>query len=102
VVLAGHSSDTQVAAAAALREPVSLDTVHAPERRRVGFRRLFHVLRVHLNHPAAGRRLAHLAVDGDYRALPEPHTFGWRHPHSWTEPISAFTRRLSAPAAGHD
>jgi pimeloyl-ACP methyl ester carboxylesterase len=85
VILAGHSSGTQVAAEAALREPghvigvvlasptidpaarglvrvlrrwlidrkrepVSLDEVHAPERKRVGVRRLFHVLRAHLNH----------------------------------------------------
>jgi pimeloyl-ACP methyl ester carboxylesterase len=32
------------------REPTRLDEVHAPERRRVGFRRLFHMLRVHLDH----------------------------------------------------
>jgi pimeloyl-ACP methyl ester carboxylesterase len=157
VLLAGHSSGTQVAAEAALREPgdvigvvlasptidpaarglarvlhrwwvdrqqepVSLDEVHAPERKRVGFRRLFHVLRAHLNHaleqpvialqvpvlvirghddvissPQWGRRLAALAAEGGYREVPGPHTFCWHHPGAWSEPISAFTHRLSPP-----
>jgi pimeloyl-ACP methyl ester carboxylesterase len=97
------------------REPTSLDECHRPERRRVGYRRLFHLLRVHLQHdlerpvaaltvpvlvirgeddvistPEWGRHLAALAADGRYVEVPGPHTFCWRHPHAWSRCIHAF------------
>jgi pimeloyl-ACP methyl ester carboxylesterase len=103
------------------REPVSLDEVHAPERRRVGWRRLWHVLRVHLRHdmeqavldlrvpvlvicgaddpispPAWGRRLSLLAGEGSYAQVPGPHTFCWRYPGAWSTPIRQFTDRLAS------
>ena len=102
------------------REPVSLDRVHAPERRRVGFRRLLQVLRPHLDHaleepvlalrvpvlvirghddvistPGWGRRPAALAAEGGYVEVPGPHTFCWRHPDVWSKPISAFAHHLA-------
>ncbi|OJF12644.1 alpha/beta fold hydrolase [Couchioplanes caeruleus] len=150
VLLAGHSSGTQVAAEAALmcrdrvagvvlagpaidpaarggvrvfahwwadrrRDPKSLDEVHKPERQRVGFRRLFHVLRAHLRHDLErpvtalpvpvliirgredrlgtarwGRHLADLAGDGRYVEVPGTHSFCWRYPDAWSIPIRDF------------
>jgi pimeloyl-ACP methyl ester carboxylesterase len=102
------------------REPVSLDEVHAPERKRVGFRRLWHVLRVHLDHaieepvlalrvpvlviagrddpispPSWARRLAMIAAEGCYVELPGPHSFCWRYPDAWSAPIHEFARSSS-------
>lgn len=156
VLLAGHSSGTQVAAETALRcpdhvagvvlagpaidpvargglrvfarwwadrrgDPRSLDQVHKPERQRVGFRRLFHVLRAHLRHdlekpvtaltmpvlvirgrndrlgtPQWGRRLAGLTRDGRYVEVPGTHSFCWRYPDAWSDPIRAFAARGGA------
>jgi pimeloyl-ACP methyl ester carboxylesterase len=147
VLLAGHSSGTQVAAEAALLcpdevaavvlagpaidpaargglrvfarwwadrrgDPKSLDEVHKPERQRVGFRRVFHVLRAHLDHDLAepvaaltvpvlvirgrddrlgterwGRHLADLAADGRYAEVPGTHSFCWRYPDARSSPI---------------
>jgi pimeloyl-ACP methyl ester carboxylesterase len=154
VVLAGHSSGTQVAAEAAQRypddvagvvlagptidpvargglrvfarwwadrrgDPKSLDEVHQPERRRVGLRRVFHVLRVHLRHdlakpvaaltvpvlvirgrddrlstPQWGHRLAGLARDGRYVEVAGTHSFCWRYPDAWSPPIRELADRL--------
>jgi pimeloyl-ACP methyl ester carboxylesterase len=154
VILAGHSSGTQVAAEAARtsasrvvgvvlagpaidpatrgwlrvfvrwwadrrQDPKSLDDCHKPERQRVGFRRLFHVLQAHLRHnledPVAalpqpvliirgrqdrigtaqwGHRLADLAADGDYVEVPGTHSFCFRYPEAWSSPIRSFARRL--------
>jgi len=105
------------------REPVSLDEVHAPERKRVGFRRLWHVLRVHLDHaiegpvqalrapvlvigghddpispPVWGRRLAMVAAEGSWVELPGPHTFCWRYPDAWSAPIQQFARHVAQAA----
>ncbi|GGQ85535.1 alpha/beta fold hydrolase [Couchioplanes azureus] len=155
VLLAGHSSGTQVAAETAghcgdriagvvlagpaidpaargglrvfarwwadrRRDPKSLDEVHKPERQRVGFRRLFQVLRAHLRHdletPVSalavpvliirgrddrlgtarwGRRLADLAPDGRYVEVPGTHSFCWRYPDAWSAPIRQFATRAS-------
>jgi pimeloyl-ACP methyl ester carboxylesterase len=106
------------------REQTSPDKVHAPERKRVGFRRLFHVLRVHLDHvleepvaaltvpvlvvrgrddvistPQCGRRLAALAADGGYVEVPGPHSFCWRYPHRWSAPIPKLRRTCGRSAA---
>ncbi|MEV6843576.1 alpha/beta hydrolase [Actinoplanes sp. NPDC051411] len=158
VILAGHSSGTQVAAETARRrprdivgvvlagptvdpiargpvrvfarwwadrrgDPKSLDEVHKPERKRVGFRRLFHVLREHLRHdleqpvaaltmpvlvirgrddrlstPQWGRRVAALA-GGSYIELPGTHSFCWRYPQSWSPPIQDLAGRVSRPSS---
>jgi pimeloyl-ACP methyl ester carboxylesterase len=150
VILAGHSSGTQVATETAHRrpddiaglvlagptidpiargpvrvfthwwadrrgDPKSLDQVHQPERKRVGFPRLFRILREHLRHdlegavaltsmpvlvirgkqdrlstPEWGRRIASVAVEGRYVEVPGTHSFCWRHPESWSPPIRAF------------
>jgi pimeloyl-ACP methyl ester carboxylesterase len=154
VLLAGHSSGTQVAAEAALLcrdrvagvvlagpaidpvarggvrvfarwwadrrgDPKSLDRVHEPERQRVGFGRLFHVLRAHLRHdlekPVAAlkvpvlvirgsddrlgtarwaRHLAEMAPDGRYAEVPGTHSFCWRHPDAWSPSIRALAARV--------
>jgi pimeloyl-ACP methyl ester carboxylesterase len=107
------------------REPVSLDRVHAPERKRVGWRRLGHVLRAHLDHaieepvtalrmpvlvlgghddpispPAWARRVAMLAAEGSFVELPGPHTFCWRYPDAWSPPIHDFARRVTPDRRG--
>jgi pimeloyl-ACP methyl ester carboxylesterase len=153
VLLAGHSSGTQVAAEAALLapddvrgvvlaapaidpvargwvrvfvrwwldrrgDPKSLDRCHQPERQRVGFRRLFHVLSEHLRHDIArpvraltvpvlvvrGRqdRLSTpewargLAAGGEYAEVPGTHSFCWRYPDAWSSPIRAWTARIGS------
>jgi pimeloyl-ACP methyl ester carboxylesterase len=158
VILAGHSSGTQVAAEAARmvpghvaavvlasptidpaargmvrvlrrwwvdrkREPTSLDECHSPERKRVGFRRLLHMLRAHLRHaieepvaelrmpvlvirgrddaistPAWASHLATLPADGRYVEVPGAHTFCWRHPAAWSTPIRALADQIGAGA----
>ncbi|WP_158554117.1 alpha/beta fold hydrolase [Micromonospora deserti] len=153
VVLAGHSSGTQVAADAALRrddvagvvlasptvdpvargpvrllvrwrldgrrEPPGLTETHRPEWRRAGIRRMLHLVRVHLDHaietpiaklptpllvirgradristPRWGRRLAALAHGGEYTEVPGAHTFPWRDPHAWSDPVRRFATTL--------
>jgi pimeloyl-ACP methyl ester carboxylesterase len=153
VVLAGHSSGSQVAAEAAAgrpdlagvvlaspmvdpavrgliplavawlrdggREPPGLIRSQLPEWRRSGARRLAYLVRVHrahvLDEPVArlrvpvlvvrgrddtlstaqwGRRLAAQAADGTYVELPGAHSFPWRAPAAWSDPIRAFTDRL--------
>jgi pimeloyl-ACP methyl ester carboxylesterase len=146
VILAGHSSGTQVAAEAAAghpgvaglvlasptvdpvarslvrllvrwqldgrHEPPGLTESHRPEWKRAGLRRLVHLVRVHLLHvmeeplarltvpllvlrgeqdrlstPEWGRRLALIVPDGRYAELPGAHTFPWRDPQAWSEPV---------------
>jgi hypothetical protein len=94
--------------------------VHAPERKRVGFRRLWQILRVHLDHaieepvlalrvpvpviagrddpispPSWGRRLAMIAAEGCFVELPGPHSLRWRYPDAWSVPIQEFARSSS-------
>jgi pimeloyl-ACP methyl ester carboxylesterase len=153
VVLAGHSSGTQVAAEAAVGrsdvagvvlasptvdpiarglirvvlrwrldgryEPAGLTESHQPEWKRAGARRLVHLVRTHLRHtiedpvsrlsvpllvlrgaddrlstPQWGRRLAALVPYGRYVELAGAHSFPWRDPQSWSEPV----RRLAESA----
>lgn len=153
VVLAGHSSGTQVAAQAALghpavhgvvlasptvdpvargplrllirwrldgrREPPGLTESHRPEWKRAGLRRMLHLARVHLDHaieePVAGlnvpllvirgrddvistsrwgRQLAALPPAGEYVEVAGAHTFPWRDPNAWSEPMRRFATRL--------
>jgi pimeloyl-ACP methyl ester carboxylesterase len=153
VVLAGHSSGTQVAAEAAVghpgvagvvlaspmidpaadglirlaarwlrdgrREPPGLVRSQYPEWRRAGPRRLAHLVQAHRSHllgePVArltvpvlvirgrddtlsttqwGRQLAALAPDGQYIELAGAHTFPWRDPHAWSEPVRALAGRV--------
>jgi pimeloyl-ACP methyl ester carboxylesterase len=105
-----------------------LDEVHKPERRQVGFRRLFGVLHVHLAHdleePVAavtapvliirgrddrlgtarwGRRLAGLAADGRFVEVPGTHSFCWRYPDAWSRPIRDLAGRVrDRPGADPD
>jgi pimeloyl-ACP methyl ester carboxylesterase len=154
VVLAGHSSGTQVAAEAAVghprvaglvlasptfdpatrspirlvaqwlrdgrREPPGLIAVQRPEWQRAGVRRLAHLVRVHRRHvieePLArlnvpllvirgrddalsttrwARHLATLPPDGRCIELPGAHTFPWRDPHAWSQPVHDFATKLS-------
>lgn len=153
VVLAGHSSGTQVAAEAAVghpdvvgvvlaspmidpavrgpvrlavgwlrdgrREPPGLVAVQRPEWRRAGLRRLVHLVRAHRNHVVEeplsrlsvpllvirgcddtlstarwGRHLSALAPHGQYIEVSGAHTFPWRDPRAWSEPIRNFASRL--------
>jgi pimeloyl-ACP methyl ester carboxylesterase len=152
VVLAGHSSGTQVAAEAAAGhpgvaglvlasptvdpvarglirlvvrwrrdgryEPPGLTESHKPEWRRAGPRRLVHLVRVHLRHrmegpvarltvpvlvirgvddqlstPDWGRRLAALAAEGEYVEVLGAHSFPWRDPDAWSEPVRRLATR---------
>jgi pimeloyl-ACP methyl ester carboxylesterase len=153
VVLAGHSSGTQVAAEAAASrpgvsglvlasptvdpvarglirliiqwrrdgryEPPGLTESHKPEWKRAGARRLVHVVRAHLRHaieeplrrldvpllvlrghddrlstPDWARRLTTIVADGRYVEVPGAHTFPWRDPHSWSEPVRDYAAAL--------
>lgn len=149
VVLAGHSSGTQVAATAAAARPElvaatvlaaptvdpkarsvpralyhwrrdarypmpGLNESHKPEWRRAGFGQLVHLLRVHLRHHLEdivprlrgpllvllgqqdelcterwARELVEVAGDGRLVTVPGPHTFLWRDPGAWSEPVRA-------------
>jgi pimeloyl-ACP methyl ester carboxylesterase len=154
VVLMGHSSGTQVAAAAAVghpkvagvvlasptidpkargrvrlfvrwqldgrREPPGLAQSHWPEWKRAGLRRLLHIVRIlradriedsvaRLDVPLLvihgrvdvigtapwARRLASLVPDGEYVDVDGAHTFVWRDPHAWSDPIRNFAKRLA-------
>jgi pimeloyl-ACP methyl ester carboxylesterase len=153
VVLAGHSSGTQVAARAAVgrtdvagvvlasptvdpaargllrlfvrwrlngrREASGLTESHRPEWRRAGIRRLWHIVRAHLDDPIEepvasltmpllvirgsddriggarwARALAEQARIGEYVEVPGAHTFPWRDPYAWSDPIRHFTAQL--------
>jgi pimeloyl-ACP methyl ester carboxylesterase len=97
-------------------EPPGLSESHKPEWKRAGPRRLVHLVRAHLRHPLEdpvsrltapllvlrgrddrlstpgwARRLATLVPNGEYVELPGAHTFPWRDPHAWSEPV----RRLA-------
>lgn len=147
VILAGHSSGTQVAAHAAAARPdlvaatvlasptvdpsarsvpkallqwrrdarypmPGLSESHRPEWRRAGFGQLVHLLRAHLRDRLEevvprlrgpvlvmlgqqdrlcterwARKLAELAENGRLVTVPGPHTFLWRDPTAWSEPI---------------
>ena len=147
VVLAGHSSGTQVAAHAAAARPdlvaatvlasptvdpaarsvpkalvhwrrdarypmPGLSESHRPEWQRAGFGQLVHLLRAHLRDHLEdvvprlrgpvlvllgqqdqlcterwAKKLAELADDGRLVTVPGPHTFLWRDPAAWSEPI---------------
>lgn len=148
VVLAGHSSGTQVAAhAAAARPDLVVATVlasptvdpayrsvpkallrwrldarypmpgltesHRPEWRRAGLGQLVHLLRAHLDDALEDvvsrlrgpllvllgeqdrictRRWAE-SLGGHVVTVPGPHTFLWRDPHVWCEPIRSLALR---------
>jgi pimeloyl-ACP methyl ester carboxylesterase len=154
VIIAGHSSGTQVAAHVAAARPdlvaatvlasptvdpkarsvpralyywrrdsaypmPGLDESHRPEWRRAGVRQLVHLLRAHqrdhleenvpyIDGPLLvlrgredamcaerwARQLADLAEDGRLVTVPGPHTFLWRDPAVWSEPL----RHLAAAA----
>lgn len=147
VILAGHSSGTQVAAHAAAARPdlvaatvlasptvdpsarsvpkalfqwrrdarypmPGLSESHKPEWRRAGFRQLVHLLRAHLRDRLEdvvprlrgpvlvmlgqedrlcterwARELVDLAENGRLVTVPGPHTFLWRDPAAWSQPI---------------
>jgi|tagenome__1003787_1003787.scaffolds.fasta_scaffold20987324_2 pimeloyl-ACP methyl ester carboxylesterase len=153
VVLAGHSSGTQVAAAAAAARPdlvaatvlasptvdpkarsvpkalyywrrdsqypmPGLNESHKPEWKRAGLPRIVHLLRAHLRHRLEdevprlrggvlvllgeqdrlctedwARTLADLAPDGRLVTVPGPHTFLWRDPAAWSEPVRQLAER---------
>jgi len=153
VVLAGHSSGTQVAAEAAVghpdvlglvlasptvdpaargliqliirwrldgrREPPGLSVSHRPEWKRAGVRRLVHLVHAHRHHALEepvtrlrvpllvirgnvdvigtapwARQLAALAPSGEYVEVDGAHTFPWRDPNAWSEPMRNFAARL--------
>jgi pimeloyl-ACP methyl ester carboxylesterase len=156
VILAGHSSGTQVAARAAAARPdlvagtvlasptvdpkarsvpralyfwrrdsrypmPGLSESHRPEWRRAGLRQLVHLLRAHIDDSLEdvvprlrgpllvllgeqdrlctekwAHRLAELAADGRLVTVPGPHTFLWRDPASWREPV----RELATASTG--
>lgn len=147
VIMAGHSSGTQIAAHVAAARPdrvaatvlasptvdpkarsvpkalyywrrdsaypmPGLEESHRPEWRRAGFRQLVHLLRVHLRDHLEdtvprirgpllvllgrddrlcterwARQLVDSAEDGRLGTLPGPHTFLWRDPAAWSEPL---------------
>jgi pimeloyl-ACP methyl ester carboxylesterase len=150
VVLAGHSSGTQVAAEAATshcgvaglvlasptvepvarscvrllarwrldgrHEPRGLTESHKPEWKRAGLRRLVHLVHAHLQHrledplrrltvpllvlrgaddrlstPDWARKLTTCVAEARYVELAGAHTFPWRDPHAWSEPVRAFS-----------
>lgn len=98
-----------------------LQQQHTPEWVRAGIRRLAHLVSVHLGDrleevvggvrcpvlvlrgehdklstESWARRLAELAADGRFAAMPGPHSFVWVAPTAWREPI----RRLAARGCG--
>lgn len=147
VIMAGHSSGTQVAAHVAASRPdlvaatvlasptldpkarsvpralyfwrrdsaypmPGLDEIHRPEWRRAGVRQIVHLLRAHLRDRLEetvprirgpllvlrgredalctdrwARHLADVAEDGRLLTFPGPHTFLWRDPTAWSEPL---------------
>jgi pimeloyl-ACP methyl ester carboxylesterase len=153
VVLAGHSSGTQIAAEAAAghrdvaglvlasptidpvargwvrlltrwrldgrHEPPGLTESHKPEWKRAGTRRLVHAVHGHLQHtledplrrltvpllilrgiddrlstPDWARRLTAIVSDGTYVELPGAHSFPWRDPQAWSQPVHDFAKAL--------
>ena len=46
--------------------------------------------------PEWGRRLAAQVADGRYVELPGAHTFPWRDPNAWSQPIRDFAGRVAA------
>ncbi len=101
-------------------EPPSLDEQHTPERRRAGWRRVRHALRVHLadrledvvpqlHVPVLvlhgdedricteewARELSELAPDGRFRTVPGAHSFVWTAPEAWSGPIQQLAREVS-------
>jgi pimeloyl-ACP methyl ester carboxylesterase len=111
VIIAGHSSGTQVAAhVAAARPDLVAATVLAsptvdPKARSVP--RALYYWRRDSAYPMPGldeshrpewragvRQLVHLAEDGRLVTVPGPHTFLWRDPAVWSEPL----RHLAAAA----
>jgi hypothetical protein len=100
-------------------EPPGLGESHKPEWRRAGYRRLLHLVQAHRRHDLEqplrrlalpllvlrgvddqlsterwARRLAATVPDGEYVELPDAHSFPWRHPDVWSEPV----RRLATRA----
>jgi pimeloyl-ACP methyl ester carboxylesterase len=155
VILAGHSSGTQVAAHAAAARPArvaatvlasptvdpkarsvpkalyhwrrdsrypmpGLSDSHKPEWRRAGFGQLVHLMRAHLRDHLEdvvprlrGRvlvllgaedklcterwaaELAELAEHGRLITVPGPHTFLWRDPAAWSQPLRELARAVT-------
>jgi pimeloyl-ACP methyl ester carboxylesterase len=160
VILAGHSSGTQVAARAAAARPdlvaatvlasptvdpkarsipkalyywrrdsrypmPGLSESHRPEWRRAGAAQIVHLLRAHLRDHLEdvvprlrgpllvmlgeqdrlcteqwARHLADLASDGTLVTVPGPHTFLWRDPASWREPVHELASALREQRRG--
>lgn len=98
-----------------------LQQLHTPEWVRAGPRQLRNLVSVHLQDhledtvggvrcpmlvlrgrhdrvstESWARRLADLAPDGRFAAMPGPHTFVWSHPAAWSAPV----RDLAAHATG--
>jgi pimeloyl-ACP methyl ester carboxylesterase len=44
--------------------------------------------------PEWGRRLAELAPVGEYVEVAGAHTFPWREPQAWSEPMRRFADRM--------
>jgi pimeloyl-ACP methyl ester carboxylesterase len=101
------------------REAAGLMSSQYPEWRRAGLRRLAHLVRIHRGYVLDGhverltvplliirgrndtlsttrwaRHLANCALAGQYLELPGAHTFPWRDPYAWSEPVQTFTGRL--------
>jgi pimeloyl-ACP methyl ester carboxylesterase len=93
---------------------------HKPEWKRAGTRRLVHVVHAHLRHaledplrrltvpllilrgiddrlstPDWARRLTAIVSDGTYVELPGAHSFPWRDPQAWSQPVHDFATVLS-------
>jgi pimeloyl-ACP methyl ester carboxylesterase len=156
VIMAGHSSGTQVAAHVAAKRPdlvaatvlasptvdpkarsvprvlyywrrdsaypmPGLSDSHKPEWRRAGLRRIAHLVRAHLRDRIEdtvprlrgpvlvllgredrlcterwARELADRAEDGRLVVVPGPHTFLWRDPAVWSEPLRELAVRETA------
>jgi pimeloyl-ACP methyl ester carboxylesterase len=155
VLLAGHSSGTQVAVEAALgrtdvralvlaspivdpvarslprllarwlldgrREAPGLVRLQGPEWWRAGVRRIGHLVRIHRRYRIEGplrragvpalvlrgrddplstegwcRRLAGSTPAGEYVELAGAHTFPWRDPQAWSDPVRQLVGRLDS------
>ncbi|RCW46293.1 pimeloyl-ACP methyl ester carboxylesterase [Halopolyspora algeriensis] len=107
-----------------------LQQQHTPEWVRAGMRQLLHLISVHLKDrlddvigtvrcpvlvlrgdhdristEAWARRIAELAADGRFAAMPGPHSFVWASPTAWCEPIrllAAEARQCDSPEGTRD
>lgn len=102
-------------------EPPGLGALHRPEWVRAGPRRLFNLVRTHLHDTIEesvrrlrvpvlvirggsdrlssadwARSLAELVEDGHLTQVPGAHSFPWRYPTAWRDPIRRFAAGLPA------